>query len=114
MFAVLPKWVEATKKACALLACERLPGKPASMHVYLYACFGKIALTILAWVQCRNYLADYAPLLKQELHHWEKTGIHNDLLERSRDANVRLTASMAPPAARQLAECGPCISHRLT
>ncbi len=43
-------------------------------------------------MQCRDYLADYAPLVRQELKLWENTGIHNDLLERSRDANVRLPA----------------------
>ena len=39
-------------------------------------------------LQCRDYLGEYAPLIRKELHHWEKTGINTDLLERSRDANV--------------------------
>ena len=50
------------------------------------------------WMQCRDYLADYAPLVREELHHWKKSGIHQDLLDRSRDANVRLLTRIASSA----------------
>ena len=54
----------------------------------------RIANNCSLYMQCRDYLADYAPLVRQELKLWEKTGIHKDLLDRSRDANVRLPALM--------------------
>ncbi|CAL5220281.1 g2266 [Coccomyxa viridis] len=52
------------------------------------ALLGRKSLKGFLHAECRDYLADYAPLVRQELKLWEKTGIHNDLLERSRDANV--------------------------
>ena len=51
-------------------------------------------MSLALWLQCRDYLADYAPLIRQELHHWEKSGINQDLLDRSRDASVSLLTSL--------------------
>ena len=62
-------------------------------------------------MQCRSYLADYAPLIRQELRYWEKSGIHNDLLDRSRDANVN---PCAPPSAVISPSSASCMAHACT